>query len=57
MPILNTLPERAKVLKPVMDNVIAIVFHACFYANNSFCSYVQLTKGAYYLTITRIYQI
>ncbi len=57
MPILNTLPERAKALKPVMDNVIAIVFHACFYANNSFCSHVQLTKGAYYLTITRIYQI
>ena len=52
MPILNTLPERAKALKPVvMDNVIAIVFHACFYANNSFCSHVQLTKGAYFLKL------
>ena len=42
-------PERAKALKPIMDNVIAIVFHTCFYANNSFCSHVQLTKGAYFL--------
>ena len=42
-------PERAKALKPVIDNVIATVFHVCFYANNSFCSHVQLTKGAYFL--------
>ena len=49
MPILNTLPERAKALQPVIDNVIATVFHVCFYANNIFCSHVQLTKGAYVL--------
>ena len=28
MPILNTLPERAKALQPVIDNVIATIFHA-----------------------------
>ena len=32
-----------------MDNVIAIVFHVCFSANNSFCIHVQLNKGAYFL--------
>ena len=42
-------PVRAKALKSVMDNVIAVVFHVCFYVNNSFCSHVQLTKGAYFL--------
>ena len=45
MPILNTQPYRVKALKSVMDNVIAVVFHVCFYVNNSFCSHVQLTKG------------
>ena len=49
MPFLNTQPYRAKALKSVMDNVIANVFHVCFYVNNSFCSHVQLTKGAYFL--------
>lgn len=49
MPILNTLVERAKALKHVMDNVIAIVFNTCFYANNSFCNHMQLTKGPYFL--------
>ena len=36
--------KRAKALKPVIDNVIATVFHVCFYANNSFCSHVQPPK-------------
>lgn len=45
MPFLNTQPYRAKALKSVMDNVIAVVFHVCFYVNNSFCNHVQLTKG------------
>ena len=54
MPILNTQPYRVKALKSVMDNVIANVFHVCFfhvcfYVNNSFCSHVQLTQGAYFL--------
>ena len=45
MPILNTLPERAKALQPVIDNVIATIFHVCFYANNSF----YITKFKYHL--------
>ena len=49
MLILNTQPYRAKALKSVMGNMIANVFHVCFYVNNSFCSYVQLSKGAYFL--------
>ena len=51
MPILNTQPYRVKALKSVMDNVIANVFHVCFYVNNSFCSHVQLTQGAYFFEI------
>ena len=35
MPILNTQPYRVKASKSVMDNVIANVFHVCFYVNNS----------------------
>lgn len=49
MPILNTQPYRVKALKSVMDNVIANVFHVCFYVNKSFCSHVQLTQGTYFL--------
>ncbi len=47
MPILNIQPYRAKALKSVMDNVIANVFHVCFYVN--ICRHVLLTKGAYFL--------
>ena len=31
MPILDPQPYRVKALKSVMDNVIANVFHVCFY--------------------------
>ena len=38
-------PERAKALKPVIDNVIATVFHVCFYITKfkyHLCYYLNL---------------
>ena len=35
--LVQSRPVRAKALKPVINDVTVTVFHACFYANNSFC--------------------
>ena len=37
--LVQSRPVRAKALKPVINDVTVTVFHASFYAKNSFCNH------------------